>query len=179
MGDHPRVCGEKNSYYDLGQTKPGSPPRMRGKDGVYVLGCSGHGITPAYAGKRHCGVVHLGEPGDHPRVCGEKGGFQRQLQHGGGSPPRMRGKVFRLCLLRSPHRITPAYAGKSHRLHPDGRWCWDHPRVCGEKCTACGVSPITVGITPAYAGKRDIPPQDSPPLGDHPRVCGEKTKKIP
>ena len=30
--DHPRVCGEKNNYYDLGQPKPGSPPRMRGKD---------------------------------------------------------------------------------------------------------------------------------------------------
>ena len=50
--DHPRVCGEKNAYYELGQQKPGSPPRMRGKvtyDDDHVPGMR---ITPAYAGKR-------------------------------------------------------------------------------------------------------------------------------
>ena len=35
MKDHPRVGGEKNAYYELGQTKPGSPPRGRGKDPHY------------------------------------------------------------------------------------------------------------------------------------------------
>ena len=51
LQDHPRVCGEKDVTGMFAAQEQGSPPRMRGKDGVYVLGCSGHGITPAYAGK--------------------------------------------------------------------------------------------------------------------------------
>ena len=50
--DHPRVCGEKNAYYELGQQKPGSPPRMRGKERLSHLSFSKRRITPAYAGKR-------------------------------------------------------------------------------------------------------------------------------
>ena len=91
-----------------------------------------------------------------------------------GSPPRMRGKGTVVSFISANPGITPAYAGKRAGSSGNYSTAGDHPRVCGEKCTACGVSPITVGITPAYAGKRDIPPQDSPPLGDHPRVCGEK-----
>ena len=50
--DHPRVCGEKSSPFNLFMTLWGSPPRMRGK-GAYVLDFFQHvGITPAYAGKR-------------------------------------------------------------------------------------------------------------------------------
>ena len=31
-GDHPRVCGEKKAYISQSSSRPGSPPRMRGKD---------------------------------------------------------------------------------------------------------------------------------------------------
>ena len=51
-GDHPRVGGEKNAYYELGQTKPGSPPRGRGKDILTTFDAGKLGITPAWAGKR-------------------------------------------------------------------------------------------------------------------------------
>ena len=91
-------------------------------------------------------------------------------------------------------RITPAYAGKSHRLHPDGRWCWDHPRVCGEKKAVPVIHKSCIGspprmrgkesakfytqdisrITPAYAGKSFRRRSSAYCPEDHPRVCGEK-----
>ena len=90
--DHPRVCGEKNNYYNLGQPKPGSPPRMRGKDTAQWILYKQVGITPAYAGKRvsvdEVNVFH----GDHPRVCGEKRLILLVFRAVTGSPPRVRGK---------------------------------------------------------------------------------------
>ena len=106
----------------------------------------------------------------------------------------MRGKAYLCHGCTTALGITPACAGKSlfPRLHRCR--CWDHPRVCGEKCRAWrkwwafrGSPPrvrgkvypsdtfiVVLGITPACAGKSHF-------LGiwflfwrDHPRVCGEK-----
>ena len=135
---------------------------MRGK--VYKDGkkVAAGGITPAYAGKRishPCprlsGRDHprlCGEKGfaflkfrpptrDHPRLCGEKtiqGLFLQALR---GSPPPMRGKVFKLHMSFLPIRITPAYAGKSLRVAPNSITNRDHPRLCGEKVQAFCVAP--------------------------------------
>ena len=49
--DHPRVCGEKCSSKLLVKELSGSPPRMRGKDGVNDSAQAVTGITPACAGK--------------------------------------------------------------------------------------------------------------------------------
>ena len=96
----------------------GSPPRMRGKDGVNDSAQAVTGITPAYAGKSHTLVGELPHnpfgitPAyagkrtiphnatslhtwkDHPRVCGEKG---KQL----------------VKIVVEFAGITPACAGKS------------------------------------------------------------------
>ena len=70
--DHPRTCGEKDSFADLVLALGGSPPHMRGKDFRCLRCCVSLGITPAHAGKR------IPQPGrdtlneDHPRTCGEK-----------------------------------------------------------------------------------------------------------
>ena len=50
--DHPRVCGEKFTLSFRVDTRPGSPPRMRGKVSFIVATTTLLGITPAYAGKR-------------------------------------------------------------------------------------------------------------------------------
>ena len=45
----------------------------------------------------------------------------------------MRGKVKTEFIPFQKQRITPAYAGKSHK---NSRFLWsikDHPRLCGEK----------------------------------------------
>ena len=51
-------------------------------------------ITPAHAGKTISFMQGKDFSEDHPRACGENGGFRRELRPFGGSPPRMRGKHF-------------------------------------------------------------------------------------
>mgnify|MGYP005934582479 CR=1 FL=1 len=72
VGDHPRVCGEKEICRKTQNIVPGSPPRMRGKASSHFCTCSTFGITPAYAGKSTCSFGHPLASRDHPRVCGEK-----------------------------------------------------------------------------------------------------------
>ena len=86
---------------------------MRGKAKDAINAVSAVRITPAYAGKRRPQLILCNFTGDHPRVCGEKGGGQPQTQSDAGSPPRMRGKVTQRLHFAMLLRITPAYAGKS------------------------------------------------------------------
>ena len=51
LGDHPRLCGEKEMCTPILVTVPGSPPPMRGKAYGSRYYLSAPGITPAYAGK--------------------------------------------------------------------------------------------------------------------------------
>ena len=121
--DHPRVCGEKQAAVALPQPVLGSPPRMRGKAQGQVMAGFAFGITPAYAGKRRS-IGRLSQPTrDHPRVCGEKCSSVRSASHRRGSPPRVRGKVCDLTIIRVHHGITPAYAGKRlKRSHSIGHF---------------------------------------------------------
>ena len=192
--DHPRVCGEKGMQASALQTRMGSPPRMRGKDGRCILPPVARGITPAYAGKSDRALMpgHVHE--DHPRVCGEKDENGKVKDAKKGSPPRMRGKVADKAVRKLLTGITPAYAGKSNYRHYRQSPRKDHPRVCGEKSSPSKKRPmltgspprmrgkgpamspghITCGITPAYAGKSIVPHDLAALCKDHPRVCGEK-----
>ena len=121
--DHPRVCGEKSQPAVRRSCAKGSPPRVRGKG---VQSCNERvavGITPAYAGKSvHRSGLHRTE-GDHPRVCGEKIYPLLAIASPLGSPPRVRGKVCDLTIIRVHHGITPAYAGKRlKRSHSIGHF---------------------------------------------------------
>ena len=49
--DHPRVCGEKHPIRPTTYLSKGSPPRVRGKVRLFLLGNGRVGITPACAGK--------------------------------------------------------------------------------------------------------------------------------
>ena len=70
--DHPRVCGEK-TVLDLSRlVEQGSPPRMRGKEVVFIDSYLVSRIPPAYAGKRFDPIHRITFQRDHPRVCGEK-----------------------------------------------------------------------------------------------------------
>ena len=50
--DHPRLCGEKSMIDIFAPERAGSPPPMRGKEGVFDWWLETGRITPAYAGKR-------------------------------------------------------------------------------------------------------------------------------
>ena len=151
-------------------------------------------ITPAYAGKRKMLKTPAAGTWDHPRVCGEKHAAACADCTLLGSPPRMRGKAFKLNICLFHLGITPAYAGKSRTSGTGGSGRRDHPRVCGEKAGRCpglfratGSPPRMRGkaydeehvpygerITPAYAGKSTIISHRAYLRRDHPRVCGEK-----
>ena len=167
---------------------------MRGKAVGKSLRCRLLRITPAYAGKS----LRIDSRGilseDHPRLCGEKLSNTVSSLLTLGSPPPMRGKAAPETRRGGTSRITPAYAGKSHKILciiNDNR---DHPRLCGEKSIrfsgiafAVGSPPPMRGkvsdqflsvnfhrITPAYAGKRSGTDLHRIENKDHPRLCGEK-----
>ena len=153
VGDHPRVCGEKEICRKTQNIVPGSPPRMRGKASSHFCTCSTFGITPAYAGKSTCSFGHPLASRDHPRVCGEKSGLMRSNATGTGSPPRMRGKGLVPYVPRLVQGITPAYAGKRGRGTCPRPCGWDHPRVCGEKGSSHAFHGRKTGSPPRMRGK--------------------------
>ena len=130
---------------------------------------------------------------DHPRGCGENDPVVPGENAAAGSPPRMRGKLVKICPCTVRARITPADAGKTSLARRQQFHHWDHPRGCGENdyvwvrgtCPS-GSPPRMRGkrhrsprshrksrITPADAGKTHRPKRLSPHTGDHPRGCGE------
>ena len=167
---------------------------MRGKDLLVGRQLAAFGITPAYAGKSCTGINYVVQERDHPRVCGEKMQTPTPSSGGMGSPPRMRGKVYKITPPWFSIRITPAYAGKRAWFSYCGCQDRDHPRVCGEKALStfssrknsgspprmrgkvlCGRSSAgRHGITPAYAEKRGRTIRVNRTVKDYPRVCGEK-----
>ena len=151
--DHPRVCGEKPSASLITSVVAGSPPRMRGKDPEPPSVGQHFGITPAYAGKSSAQVNVKAVKEDHPRVCGEKGVTKMFLCGVQGSPPRMRGKVFRAAEKTGTFGITPAYAGKSHPSDHPVNVVKDHPRVCGEKQAVHSTWSAAPGSPPRMRGK--------------------------
>ena len=152
--DHPRVCGEKFFAHSFQFCLAGSPPRMRGKETLFPALTPFFRITPAYAGKSRPSAYNSTMKQDHPRVCGEKLFCIRCIARMVGSPPRMRGKGLDYYVPQFANRITPAYAGKSRECARGLTRARNHPRVCGEKCTACRAGRVAGRITPAYAGKR-------------------------
>ena len=130
--DHPRACGENMQRASKRRRPPGSPPRVRGKQGRARFERIAARITPARAGKTACRCAELGLSLDHPRACGEN--FlnwvdKRQEQ---GSPPRVRGKRRRSSYAISETGITPARAGKTRGWTAVKAPWRDHPRACGE-----------------------------------------------
>ena len=67
-----------------------------------------------------------------------------------GSPPRGRGKAVCDGNAIRLDGITPAWAGKRRCTKACNVWCWDHPRVGGEKF---------------YTGRGNCAVKGSPPRG--------------
>ena len=112
--DHPRACGEQNTYLRNLTYRIGSPPRMRGTVYSYHVFSFQSGITPAHAGNSQRVSQAFQDGQDHPRACGEQHTFLDFRISQLGSPPRMRGTGFHLVVNDYTVRITPAHAGNSH-----------------------------------------------------------------
>ena len=154
VSDHPRACGE-NACKILNQPFPlGSPPRMRGKPFTLPAKKRRERITPAHAGKTLEQQRHNSACADHPRACGENGLVQLRRSHAQGSPPRMRGKLHARTVDECQPRITPAHAGKTHKLGFHIAHKADHPRACGENARRHRYRDMRLGSPPRMRGKR-------------------------
>ena len=65
----------------------------------------------------------------------------------------MRGKAYCNVAVDKLQRITPAHAGKSGGIVPDGIMIQDHPRPCGEKIFDEVEPGEWVGSPPPMRGK--------------------------
>ena len=151
--DHPRMGGEKMTPALSKPRTRGSPPHGRGKGGVAELDSSGHGITPAWAGKRSSQSGRGCRWRDHPRMGGEKlpSGFLYNLPI--GSPPHGRGKADGKPAGERRNRITPAWAGKRDIAARGAGCSGDHPRMGGEKSSIFAVGVVLWGSPPHGRGK--------------------------
>ena len=154
--DHPRGCGENVLFVLVVLALPGSPPRMRGKQCLQCAAGYVIRITPADAGKtfgtRNCGRSAQ----DHPRGCGENDSTALKAEADAGSPPRMRGKPYRMRAYRECTRITPADAGKTCRKQQPNRPGQDHPRGCGENTLRYNRKNTLAGSPPRMRGKLSL-----------------------
>ena len=131
--DHPRLRGEKLKSLMRFRRRMGSPPLARGKGFCRSPSSGKPRITPACAGKRLLCPRFGSLSRDHPRLRGEKYLLYLLSMPSKGSPPLARGKAKGNELLLIFVRITPACAGKSSFLLFGFCFCWDHPRLRGEK----------------------------------------------
>ena len=86
-------------------------------------------------------------------MCGEKLKFSHMPKNATGSPPHVRGKVKKMAEKAGKTRITPACAGKRQHLCNGLKHLGDHPRMCGEKLKADGLSSLNQGSPPHVRGK--------------------------
>ena len=86
----------------------------------------------------------------------------------------MRGKASQVRCAACSARITPAYAGKRHRIRCSTSFPMGSPPPMRGKVLAVLIFYLPLGITPAYAGKRKQPLVKCFFAEDHPRLCGEK-----
>ena len=131
----------------------GSPPHGRGKGQLSVGHQIRERITSAWAGKSSWTKAISTRTLNHPRMGGEKLTPCGKANCGPGSPPRGRGKEFRVKTRFAHDGITPAWAGKSQVTAPGTFFRPDHPRVGGEKFTSCSAWDIVWGSPPRRRGK--------------------------
>ena len=149
-------------------------------------------IIPARAGQTVALLSAANAPPDHPRACGANPPRMASANRGGGSSPRVRGKLHRFPLRSFRVRIIPARAGQTDAYRIDDYEHPDHPRACGANGqhhttpgSATGSSPRVRGkldpahvyalyrrIIPARAGQTRRRPQQTSRPPDHPRACG-------
>ena len=134
LGLTPACAGTSLCRVPVAMPGQGSPPRARGRRLRAWLRLRRGGLTPACAGtsprglaggvrvRAHprvrgdvpqwrCGPVDM--PGLTPACAGTSYGNQVTLSHGGGSPPRARGRQRVLRVVPHGVGLTPACAGTS------------------------------------------------------------------
>ena len=150
-------------------------------------------ITPALAGTTYLFSARASVTRDHPRACGDYSPLHLLQLQASGSPPRLRGLLDIVIIIKINSRITPALAGTTDKHRVNKKHCKDHPRACGDYLFFVlliigmeGSPPRLRGllfikksgqnftrITPALAGTTSQNQMIEIILEDHPRACGD------
>ena len=115
--DHPRACGANTIRRVQARLLLGSSPRVRGKLIIRLWVALVIRIIPARAGQTLGGSLENNSKPDHPRACGANIGVDVSDTLGGGSSPRVRGKLCMKHGSRLRTRIIPARAGQTVRFY--------------------------------------------------------------
>ena len=190
---HPRARGDGSLLAALSPTKPGSPPRTRGRRRRGRQRRREGRFTPAHAGTaRTPHPRRRGEP-VHPRARGDGRPAVLAALDTDGSPPRTRGRRRHRRRAAQQRRFTPAHAGTATpsptvkpptAVHPRARG--DGRRVMASCFVKSGSPPRTRGrphtpspklglrrFTPAHAGTASVPLWLIDKIAVHPRARGD------
>ena len=129
---HPRSRGENHDIRVRIGPDSGSSPLTRGKPPRQVHASTLQGLIPAHAGKtvhRRCTTLNVSA---HPRSRGENRGLAAVTRSPRGSSPLTRGKLLPRSGSRTPKRLIPAHAGKTHKASARLTRVRAHPRSRGE-----------------------------------------------
>ena len=154
----------------------GSSPLTRGKPRVRDGESRPSGLIPAHAGKTLRCMIGQGSGKAHPRSRGENILTACKRTRSAGSSPLTRGKLRRLCGLKSSSGLIPAHAGKTIASLRDGSKIGAHPRSRGENCAIVKRAMTAPGSSPLTRGKQTGELQSVLTLWAHPRSRGENER---
>ena len=153
---HPRAGGENGARTDLSSPSTGSSPRGRGKLGEWSAQWLSSRLIPARAGKTRTCRPELTSRAAHPRAGGENFARYSRRVIAPGSSPRGRGKQRLKRKCKTPFRLIPARAGKTHPEQPADPCAPAHPRAGGENAPGNGGAHAGLGSSPRGRGKLGI-----------------------
>ena len=170
---HPRSRGENRCGHRRGCGRRGSSPLTRGKHRRPARDRRGLGLIPAHAGKttptpRSSSLLRA-----HPRSRGENAAGIEATIRDEGSSPLTRGKLRRLCGLKSSTGLIPAHAGKTGTSKRRSSRARAHPRSRGENKDGAGKDLIRWGSSPLTRGKPCASLDDCYPPGLIPAHAGK------
>ena len=177
---HPRLRGEDASESvsagDLMETPPLTRGRPKFPKGIAVRLRN----TPAYAGKTGRKANAATSVEKHPRLRGEDPIRSLMLYSRPETPPLTRGRLHHRSAVFRQVGNTPAYAGKTPRVHDKRRDLPETPPLTRGRRRMGWARVHWPRNTPAYAGKT-LPPSiptgalmETPPLtrGRRDRIAG-------
>ena len=113
----PARAGQTGSSPAGPHGRPGSSPRVRGKQVAVDLFLAEERIIPARAGQTPPLITMVETSPDHPRACGANSLHARLVAYEPGSSPRVRGKRRESQRMIQRTRIIPARAGQTVRFY--------------------------------------------------------------
>ena len=190
---YPRLRGEHEVAFVVGEPVPGLPPPARGAPRGHHPGRERRRSTPACAGSTRLASKNPGTRLVYPRLRGEHPVAGSTSTCTRGLPPPARGALRHALRGGPPCGSSPACAGSTSAPHRVQRSSAVYPRLRGEHCLPFlrrawrgGLPPPARGArgrrgsasgagwsTPACAGSTEAPPEGPRDLTVYPRLRGE------